>query len=141
MFDFLSSIKFNKILIYWHPVIDYNSHKHNTTTVFHTLFQAPYPILTYTTARQTHDQHSSCSHMIGKAQRQSTRLLRRPESYTFHTLHRPSHPTQPHSYVPIPAACGGTGSSVKIHKLESPHFLPYVTTGEQLHSSLARHLR
>ena len=29
------------------------------------------------------------------------------------------------AYVPTtPAACGGTGSSVKICKLESPHFLP-----------------
>ena len=51
----------------------HNSHRHNTTPLFQTLFQTLYTLPTYTshttaTQTQTHVQHSPCSHRIDKAQ-------------------------------------------------------------------------
>ena len=82
----------------------HNSHIHNTTAPFHTLVQASYPLLTYTTATQTHIQHSPCSHRIGKAQKQSSYPLTPLTSYTapntymllLSSPHPPRVPSQPH---------------------------------------------
>ena len=83
----------------------YNSHRHNTIQPLQTLFQAPYPIPTYTTANktQTHVQHFPCSHRIGKAQTQSSHPLSThaaPSQRHTHLTHSinssdPTHDTHP----------------------------------------------
>ena len=86
----------------------HTSTRHNTTPPLPTLFQAPYPLPTYTThttatKTQTHVQHSPCPHRIGKAQTQFSHPFTpspptplEPNTYTCHTLHQhlSLHPSQ-----------------------------------------------
>ena len=110
-------------LPYTQRIRTHNSHRHNTTPPFQTLVESPYPLPTYTTATQTHVQHSPCSHRIGKAQPQSSHPLAptppEPNIYTSHTLlsfHAP------HSSLPSTPAAQDTISEPRV-----PHICPALT--------------
>ena len=76
-------------LPYTQIIQTYNSHRHNTTN------PQPLPIyITHTTTTQTHVQHSTCPHRIGKGQTQSSYPLTAPQTYHHPVYRFKSWPTQ-----------------------------------------------
>ena len=110
-------------LPYTQIIRTHNTHRHNTTPPLQTLVQATYPLpsyITHTTTiqTQTHDQHSPCSHKIGKAQTQT---------HSSHSLTHSSH-TQPRakhihiSHTPPPPLIPNT--SAVLDTILEPHVPP-----------------
>ena len=78
-------------LPYTHTMRTHNSHKHNTTPLFQTLFQSPYPLPTYT----THPRHPKHRH-TSKPNPLTHTLSSHAVTSQTHTYPYYMHPPQPH---------------------------------------------